>query len=115
LEEKWLYIKDRKVSSFDQYGIAPFDASKEVKILASWDSPPTEAEMAEIKPLLARIQALKSGKGGALQALNLWHFSCNVKFNPFSIVFPNCGLILAWEILLEYLIILWKRKISTSE
>jgi hypothetical protein len=26
----------------------------------------TEAEMEEIKPLLARIQELKSGKGGAL-------------------------------------------------
>jgi hypothetical protein len=27
---KWSYIKDWKVSSSDQYGIAPFDASKEV-------------------------------------------------------------------------------------
>jgi hypothetical protein len=36
--KKWFYIKDRKVSSSDQYGIAPFDASKEVKKLASWDS-----------------------------------------------------------------------------
>jgi hypothetical protein len=25
---KWFDIKDWKVSSFDQYGIAPFDASK---------------------------------------------------------------------------------------
>jgi hypothetical protein len=32
---KWFYFKDRKVSSSDQYGIAPFDASKEVKKLAS--------------------------------------------------------------------------------
>jgi hypothetical protein len=54
--KKWFYIKDQKVSSSDQYGIAPFDASKEVKKLALWDSPPTEAEMDEIKPLLAHIQ-----------------------------------------------------------
>jgi hypothetical protein len=40
LEEKWFYIKDRKVSSSDQYGIAPFDASKEVQKLTSWDSNP---------------------------------------------------------------------------
>jgi hypothetical protein len=53
--KKWFYIKDRKVSSFGQYGIAPFDTSKEVKKLASWDSPPTKVEMEEIKPLLARI------------------------------------------------------------
>jgi hypothetical protein len=72
--KKWFYIKDRKVSSSDQYGIAPFDASKEVKKLASCDSPPTEAEMEEIKPLLARIQALKSGRGGALSGTQLMAF-----------------------------------------
>jgi hypothetical protein len=54
---KWFHIKDRKVSSSDQYGIAPFDASKEVKKLASWDSPPAEAEMEEIKPLLAAFKS----------------------------------------------------------
>jgi hypothetical protein len=41
--KKWFYINDRKVAPSDQYGIAPFDASKEVKKLTSWDSPPTEA------------------------------------------------------------------------
>jgi hypothetical protein len=72
--KKWFYIKDRKVSSSDQYGIAPFDASKDLKKLTSWDSPPTEAEMEEIKPLLARIQALKSGRGGALSGTQLMVF-----------------------------------------
>jgi hypothetical protein len=56
---KWFYIKDCKASSDDQYGLAPFDASKELKKLTSWDSPPTDAEMEEIAPLLTRIQALK--------------------------------------------------------
>jgi hypothetical protein len=113
--KKWFYIKDRKVSSSNQYGNAPFDASKEVKKLASWDSPPTEAEIEEIKPLLARIQELKSGRGGALSGTQLMVFSCNVEFNPCSIVSPNCGQFLAWEILLEYLKILWRRRILTSE
>jgi hypothetical protein len=54
--KKWFYIKDQKISSSDQYGIAPFDASKEMKKLTSWDLPPTEAEIEEIKPLLARNQ-----------------------------------------------------------
>jgi hypothetical protein len=72
--KKWFYIKDRKVSSSDQYGIAPFDASKEVKKLTSWDSPPTEAEMEEIKLLLSRIQDLKSGKGGAMSGIQLMAF-----------------------------------------
>jgi hypothetical protein len=67
----WFYIKDQKSSSSDKYGIAPFDASQELKKLASWDSPPMEAEMEEIKPLLARIQELKSGRGGALSGTQL--------------------------------------------
>jgi hypothetical protein len=72
--KKWFYIKDQKNSSSNQYGIAPFDADKELKKLASWDSPPTEAEMEDIKPLLARIQALKSGSGGALSGTQLMAF-----------------------------------------
>jgi hypothetical protein len=67
--KKWFYIKDQKNSSFDQYDIAPFDANKELKKLSSWDSPPTEAEMEDIKPLLARIQSLKSASGGALSGM----------------------------------------------
>jgi hypothetical protein len=42
---KWIYIKDCKASLEDEYGLAPFDASKEVKKLASWDSLPLDAEM----------------------------------------------------------------------
>jgi hypothetical protein len=80
--KKWFYIKDRKVSSSDQYGIVPFNASKEVKKLASWDLPPTEAEMEEIKPLLARIQALKSGKGGALSGTQLMAFFLQCQVQP---------------------------------
>jgi hypothetical protein len=68
---KWFYVKDRKASSEDEYGLAPFDASKELKKLASWDSPPTDAELEQIAPLLTRIQALKGGKGGALSGIQL--------------------------------------------
>jgi hypothetical protein len=71
---KWFYIKDQKSSSSDKYGIAPFDASQELKKLASWDPPPTEAEMEEIKPLPSRIQELKSGRGGALSGTQLMSF-----------------------------------------
>jgi hypothetical protein len=72
--KKWFYIKDQKVSSSDQDGIAPFDASKNLKKLASWDSPPTKVEMEDIKPLLARIQALKSDVRGALSGTQLMAF-----------------------------------------
>jgi hypothetical protein len=80
--KKWFYIKDRKVSSSDQYGIAPFDASKDLKKLTSWDLPPTEAEMEEIKPLLARIQSLKSGRGGALLGTQLMAFFLQRRVQP---------------------------------
>jgi hypothetical protein len=71
---KWFYIKDWKNSPSDKYGLAPFDSSQELKKLASWDSPPLEAEMEEIKPLLARIQELKSDQGGALSGTQLMAF-----------------------------------------
>jgi hypothetical protein len=64
--KKWFYIKDQKTSSSDHYGIAPFDADKGLTKLSSWDSPPTEADAEDIKPLLVRIQNLKSATGGAL-------------------------------------------------
>jgi hypothetical protein len=79
---KWFYIKDRKISASDKYDIAPFDASQELKKLASWDSPPTEAEMEEIKPLLAHIQELKGGRGGALLGTQLMAFFLQRRVQP---------------------------------
>jgi hypothetical protein len=80
--KKWFYIKYQKISSSDQYGIAPFDAAKDLKKLASWDSPSTEAEMEDIKPLLAHIQALKSGSGGALSGTQLMAFFLQWRVQP---------------------------------
>jgi hypothetical protein len=73
-KKKWFYIKDQKISPSDHYGIAPFDSNQDLKKLSSWDSPPAEAEMEDIKPLLTRIQALKSGSGGALSGTQLMSF-----------------------------------------
>jgi hypothetical protein len=87
--KKWFYIKDQKTSSSDHYGIAPFNVNKDLTKLSSWDSPPTKAETEDIKPLLARIQSLKSTTRGALSGTQLMVF------------FSSCGHILAWRILLE--------------
>jgi hypothetical protein len=73
-KKKWFYIKDQKASPSDLFGIAPFDAARNLEKLASWDSPPTEAKMEDVKPLLARIQALKSDDGGALSGTQLMAF-----------------------------------------
>jgi hypothetical protein len=73
-KKKWFYIKDQKASSSKKFGIAPFDANKNLTKLASWDSPPTEAKIKEIKPLLSRIQSQKSAAGGALMGTQLMVF-----------------------------------------
>jgi hypothetical protein len=80
-EEVVLYQRSKNYSS-DQYGIAPFDANKDLKKLSSWDSPPTEAEMESIKPLLECIQALKSASGGALSGTQLMAFFLQRQIQP---------------------------------
>jgi hypothetical protein len=80
--KKWFYIKDQKIFSSDQYDIAPFDAAKDLKKLASWDSPPPKAEMEDIKPLLARIQALESGSRGALSGTQFMSFFLQRQVQP---------------------------------
>jgi hypothetical protein len=74
--------KGKKSSPSDLFGIAPFDAAKKLKKLASWDSPPIEAEMEDVKPLLARIQALKSDDNGALTGTQLMAFFLQRRVQP---------------------------------
>jgi hypothetical protein len=50
--------------------------------LTSWDSPPTEAEIEDIKPLLTRIQSLKSAAGGALTGMQLMAFFLQRRIQP---------------------------------
>jgi hypothetical protein len=80
--KKWFYIKDQKTTSSDQFGIAPFDANKSLTKLTSWDSPPTEAEVEDIKPLLTRIQSLKSATGGGLTGMQLMAFFPQRRIQP---------------------------------
>jgi hypothetical protein len=79
---KWFYIQDRKASPEDQYGLAPFEAFKEVKKLASWDALPSDAEIAQVLPLLSHIQALKGGQGGALSGIQLMTFFVQRRVQP---------------------------------
>jgi hypothetical protein len=72
--QKWFYIKDQKATDSDQYGLAPFEASKSLMKLTTWDSPPSEAKVENIKPLLAHIQRPKSAAGGGLIGMQLMVF-----------------------------------------
>jgi hypothetical protein len=80
--KKWIYIKDQKATSSDNFAIAPFNAKKSLKKLTSWDSPPTEAEVKSIKPLLTRIQSLKSAAGGGLTGTQLMAFFLQRRIQP---------------------------------
>jgi hypothetical protein len=80
--KKWFYIKDQKTASSDQFGIAPFDANKGLIKLTSWDSPPKEAEIEDIKPLLTRIQSLKNATGGELTGTQLMAFFLQRRIQP---------------------------------
>jgi hypothetical protein len=79
---KWFYIKDRKSSPGDEYGLPPFDASQEVKKLASRDTLPSDAEVEQILPLLSRIKAPKGGQGGALSGIQLMAFFVQHRVQP---------------------------------
>jgi hypothetical protein len=79
---KWFYIKDRKSSPENEFGLPPFDASQEVKKLKSWDSLPSDAEVEQIFPLLSRIQSLKGGQGGALSGIQLMVFFIQRRVQP---------------------------------
>jgi hypothetical protein len=71
---KWFYIKDQKSAESDKYGLAPFDASKSLMKLTTWDALPFNAEVKSIKPLLARIQELKNAAGKELTGTQLMVF-----------------------------------------
>jgi hypothetical protein len=79
---KWFYIKDRKSSPEDKYGLPPFDASQEVKKLASWDMLPSDAKAEQILPLLSHIKALQGGQGGALSGIQLMAFFVQRRVQP---------------------------------
>jgi hypothetical protein len=79
---KWFYIKDQKAAASDQYGLPPFDANKSLIKLTTWDSPPLEAKVEDIKPLLARIQRLKSAAGGRLIGTQLMAFFLQRHIQP---------------------------------
>jgi hypothetical protein len=72
--QKWSYIKDQKSSESDEYGLAPFDASKSLTKLTTWDALPSDAEVEEIKTLLARIQELKNAAEKELTGTQLMVF-----------------------------------------
>jgi hypothetical protein len=71
--KKWFYVKD-EASADQKYGLAPFDASAEVKKLKTWDIPLMDAELEETEPLVQKIRALRTAEDKELSGLQLMAF-----------------------------------------
>jgi hypothetical protein len=80
--QKWFYIKDQKTSATNEYELAPFDANKGLTKLTFWDALPSDAEVKEIKPLLARIQEPKTAAGKELSGTQLMVFFLQHRIQP---------------------------------
>jgi hypothetical protein len=111
LEEEVVLHQGPKGCSSDNFGIAPFDAKKSLTKLASWDAPPRKAKVENIKPLLTRIQSLKSAAGGGLTGTQLMAFFLQRRI---KLGFLNYGLTLVRLIFLECLTRTQRRRISTN-
>jgi hypothetical protein len=79
--KKWFYIKDEKAEE-QKFGLAPFDPTKPVKKLKSWDQPMTEAELEETEPLMARIHTLQTDEGKELLGLQIRTHFLRLRVQP---------------------------------
>ncbi|KAM0904346.1 hypothetical protein ACQ4PT_018060 [Festuca glaucescens] len=73
--------RDEKVRE-QKFGFTPFDPTKEVKKLKSWDQMLTETELEETKPLMARIHALQTDKGKELSGLQIMTHFLRLQVQP---------------------------------
>jgi hypothetical protein len=71
---KWFYTKYQKSTESNKYWLAPFDASKCLTKLTTWDALPSDAKVESFKPLLVRIQELKNAIGKELTRTQLMVF-----------------------------------------
>lgn len=79
--KKWFYVKDEPVVG-QMYGLAPLDATAEVKKLKSWDIPLTAAKLEETEPMMQKIQSLQTTVGKELSGLQLMAFFMRMRVQP---------------------------------
>lgn len=79
--KKWFYAKDEKVGE-QEFGLAPFDLSKPITKLKSWDAEATADELAETEPLLKRIRKLQSTKGKELSGIQIMTHFLRLRIQP---------------------------------
>jgi hypothetical protein len=86
---RWFYIKDQKSFDKQQYGLAPFDASKEVNKVKSWDQLPTRVELEESEQPrgpkicnMTRVLELQSALKKELNGVQLIAYFLQIRVQP---------------------------------
>jgi len=78
---RWFYAKDEKVGE-QEYGLAPFDLTKPVTKLKSWDQSLSAAEVEETEPMVKKLYALQSTAGKELSGLQIITHFIRLRIQP---------------------------------
>ncbi|KAK1610090.1 hypothetical protein QYE76_033763 [Lolium multiflorum] len=81
LHRKWLYIKDES-SEAQEYGLAPFDATKEIHRRKSWDAEATAEGKAATDALIACIHELQNTDGAELSGVQIIAHFLRIRVQP---------------------------------
>ena len=80
-QKKWLYVKDQKTGT-QEYGLAPFDLTKGIVKLKSWDAEAFAEEITATDHLMAEIHELQSTAKKELSALQLMTHFLRLRIQP---------------------------------
>ncbi|KAK1642389.1 hypothetical protein QYE76_060194 [Lolium multiflorum] len=79
--KRWLYIQDEYVNS-QEYGIAPFEATKEILRRRSWDAEATAEEKTATEALMKRIHQLQNTRGKELSGVQITTYFLRIRVQP---------------------------------
>ncbi|KAK1692138.1 hypothetical protein QYE76_008835 [Lolium multiflorum] len=79
--KKWLYIQDESSIS-QEYGLAPFDPTKEIQRRISWDTEATAEEKAATEALMTRIHELQNTDGQELSGVQIIAYFLRIRVQP---------------------------------
>ena len=79
--KKWLYVKDGKIGA-QEYGLAPFDLTKGITKLKSWDAEASAEEIAAADHLMKKIHELQSTSKKELSGLQLMTHFLRLRVQP---------------------------------
>ena len=79
--KKWLYVRDQKVGT-QEYGLAPFDLTKEIVKRKSWDAEATPEEISSTEHLMEKIVELQSTPQKELSGIQILTQFLRIRVQP---------------------------------